>query len=34
MQRIMTEFSEAVSEKDNIKVIKKLVPNLMKQNCY
>jgi hypothetical protein len=32
VQQIMTELSEAVSEKDKIMVITKLVLNLMKQN--
>jgi hypothetical protein len=31
MQQIMTELSEAVSEKDKIMVVTKMVPNLMKQ---
>jgi hypothetical protein len=32
VQQTMTELSEAVSEKDKIMVITKLVLNLMKQN--
>jgi hypothetical protein len=32
MQQIMTEISEAVSEKDKIMVITKMVLNLMKPN--
>jgi hypothetical protein len=32
VQWIMTEFSEAVSEKDKIMVITKMLPNLMKLN--
>jgi hypothetical protein len=33
MQQIMIERNEAVSEKDKIKVITKVVRNLKKQNC-
>jgi hypothetical protein len=35
VQEIMTELNEAVSEKDKIIIITKMVLNLMKQNgCY
>jgi hypothetical protein len=32
VQQIITDLSEAVSEKDKIILITKMVPNLMKQN--